>query len=234
MAHISHFTFELPAVKRVDQLDATMRLVPFLPTASVTSASGVCPLIGSTSFEDVPNHLRSSTMSGPALRKQSFVPAVPPPAGSTTPWDSQTRPSVPDFSAYIDQAKTLCPHLVADTTPPHPPAAHVDAYSTAAQLLRVSRLQAEWEDRQLAAYQEQISGEYAALTSTHSLDNQRDIHQHLLSHFQALIADGAEGSLAAHVRQLAASPRAALHGLDIDQQASVLYLIYREALHCLL
>jgi len=162
-------------------------------------------------------------MSKAALRKQSLMGVPNASAASTTPstpWDTQTRPSVPDFSTYLNQAKSLCPHLITDTTPPSPPAAELASHSTAAQLLRLTRLQAEWEERQLAAYQKQISDEHAALVSSQWLIEQRDTQQRLLSHLHALMAEGAESSLAAHVQRAASFPSASLNGLTSEQQAS--------------
>ena len=162
-------------------------------------------------------------MSRPALRKQSLTTANASAVAhnSATPWDTQQRPCVPDFSTYLDQAESLCPHLTADLDPPSPPASATSSHSAAAQLLHLTRLQAELEERQLAAYRSQISDEYAALVSVESLDEQRTAQQLLLSHLHALTRDGAESSLAVHVRHVTCCPSAVLNGLTSVQQASV-------------
>ena len=159
------------------------------------------------------------TMSRSALRKQSLVSVAAPSAGST-PWDTQARPCVADLSTYLEHAKSLCPHLITDPSPPSPPAATLHPPSTASLLLRLTRLQAEWEERQLAAYQKQISDEYASLVSSQSMDEQRNAQQLLQSCLDEVSRGGGESSLATHVRHVACSPSAVLSGLTSEQQTS--------------
>ena len=162
-------------------------------------------------------------MSRLSLRKQSLPVAAhaPAPAGqASTPWDAATRASVPDFSSFLEHAQSHCPHLLAPPVPPLPAATFPTPRSSIAQLLRLTSLQAELEERRLAAYRRHISEEHATLVSSQSLDEQLALQQLLLAHLRALIEEGADGGLASHMRHVAACPSVVLDGLTSEQQTS--------------
>ena len=167
--------------------------------------------------------LRRPGMSRLSLRKQSLPVTVhvSAPAGqASTPWDAPTRASVPDFSSFLEYAQSHCPHLLTPPAPPLPAAAFPTPRSSIAQLLCLTRLQAELEGGRLAAYQRHVSEEHAALVSAQSLNEQLALQQQLLAHLRAVTEEGADGGLACHIRHVAACPSAVLDGLTSEQQTS--------------